>query len=136
MNDDLPRSSWSSTSTTKTTTDAAEIARADWDLDSVEDSFRSHIATLSAALAVEDTPPATAGTLRRLAQLLNAPHVDLIRDPGLPVEIRPANWPGPELAHLVDQVRRRYLPPAAQHVHAVIAFAREKEAGPAAGQHV
>src|SRR3984893_2047898 len=69
MNDDLPRSSWSSTSTTKTTTDAAEIARADWDLDSVEDSFRSHIATLSAALDAEDTPPATAETLRRLAQI-------------------------------------------------------------------
>ncbi len=112
------------------TTDAAEIARAAWELDSVEDSFRSHIATLSAALDADDTPPATAGTLRRLAQLLNAPHVDLIRDPGLPVELRPANWPGPELAHLINQVRGRYWPPAAQHVHAVSASVREREAAP------
>ncbi len=106
------------------TTEAAQIARAAWDLDSVQDNFRGHIATLSAALTADGPLPATAGTLRRLAQLLNPPNVDLIDDPGLPVELLPANWPGRELAHLISQVCGRYQPPAAQHVHAVIASAR------------
>lgn len=105
--------------------DAAAIARTAWDLDAVQDAFRGHIATLSAALEAQDTPPATAGTLRRLAQLLNAPYVDLIRDPGLPAELLPLDWSKPQLTHLMGQVRERYLPPAAQHLHAVIESSRQ-----------
>jgi phenylacetic acid degradation operon negative regulatory protein len=115
--------------------DAAEIAWTAWDLDAVQDTFRGHIATLSAALDAQDTPPATAGTLRRLAHLLNAPYVDLIRDPGLPAELLPANWPRPHLTHLISQVRERYLPAAAQHLHAVVESAGEAQAAGAGIDH-
>lgn len=101
------------------TTAAAAIARTAWDLDELADAFREQLATLSLAMGAHGTPPATAGTLRRLSQLRNTPLVDLISDPGLPPQLLPANWPGPELAHLMKQVRDRYLPPAAQYIHAV-----------------
>jgi phenylacetic acid degradation operon negative regulatory protein len=108
-------------------TDAAEIARAAWDLDSLQDTYREHIATLSAVLGAE-AAPATAATLRQLAELLNAPYVDLIRDPGLPVELLPANWPGRELTHIMSRVRDRLAAPARAYVHGVIASATKKEA--------
>jgi phenylacetic acid degradation operon negative regulatory protein len=110
--------------------DAARIARSAWDLDDVADSLRGHIAVLSAASDVSTMPPATAETLRRLAQLLNAAHVDLIRNPGLPIQLLPADWPAPELGELMSQVRGRYLPSARQYASAVIeTFASRKAAG-------
>jgi phenylacetic acid degradation operon negative regulatory protein len=75
-------------------------------------------------------PPATAETLRRLAQLLNAPYVDVIRNPGLPVELLPADWPAPELAELMSQVRGQYLPSARQYVNAVIENFASRKAVP------
>jgi phenylacetic acid degradation operon negative regulatory protein len=100
--------------------DAARIARSAWDLDDVADSLRGHITALSAASDFSTTPPATADTLRRLAQLLNAPYVAVIRNPGLPVELLPADWPAPQLAELMSQVRGRYLPSARQYASTVI----------------
>jgi phenylacetic acid degradation operon negative regulatory protein len=116
--------------------DAARIARSAWDLDDVADSLRGHITVLSAASDVSTMPPATAQTLRRLAQLLNAPHVDLIRNPGLPIELLPADWPAPELAELMSQVRGRYLPSARQYVNTVIETFASRKAAPHVPQRV
>jgi len=110
--------------------DAARIARSAWDLDDVADSLRGHITALSAASDGSTMPPATAETLRRLAQLLNAPYVDVIRNPGLPVELLPADWPAPELAELMSQVRGQYLPSARQYVNAVIEDFASRKAAP------
>lgn len=116
--------------------DAARIARSAWDLDDVADSLRGHITVLSAASDGSTMPPATAETLRRLAQLLNAPYVDAIRNPGLPVELLPADWPAPELAELMSQVRGQYLPSARQYVNAVIENSASRKAAPHVPQRV
>ena len=118
------------------TADAARIARAAWGLDDAADSLRGHISALSAASDVSTRPPATAETLRRLAQLLNAPYVDVIRNPGLPLELLPADWPAPELAELMSQVRGRYVPSARQYVNAVIESFPSRKAAPHVPQRV
>jgi phenylacetic acid degradation operon negative regulatory protein len=118
------------------TADAARIARSAWDLDDVADSLRGHITALSAASDVSTMPPATPETLRRLAQLLNAPYVDVIRNPGLPIELLPADWPAPELAELMSQVRGRYLPSARQYVNTVIETSASRRAAPHVPQRV
>lgn len=107
------------------TADAATIAWSAWNLDAVEASLRRHIATLSGALAVDDVPPPAASTLVRLAQLLNATYVDLIKDPQLPTALLPPTWPRPHLDRLIGQVRERYLPPAARYIHSLIASSDE-----------
>jgi phenylacetic acid degradation operon negative regulatory protein len=111
--------------------DAARIALSAWDLEDVASSLRGHIATLSASSDASTTPPATAETLRRLEQLLNAPNVDLIRNPNLPTELLPADWPAPQLADLMSQVRGRYLPAARQYATAVIEASASRKADPA-----
>jgi phenylacetic acid degradation operon negative regulatory protein len=112
------------------TADAARIARSAWDLDDVAEGLRGHITALSAVSDVSTMPPATAETLRRLAHLLNAPYVDVIRNPGLPIELLPADWPAPELAELMSQVRGRYVPSARQYVNAVIETFASRKAAP------
>ena len=116
--------------------DAARIARSAWDLDDVADSLRGHIAALRATSDASAVPPATAETLRRLAQLLNAPYVDVIRNPGLPAELLPADWPAPELAGLMSQARGRYLPSARQYANAVIETFATRKAAPHVPQRV
>ena len=101
--------------------DAAQVARSAWDLARVGNRLRDHIAALSAATETDETPTASAATLRRLAQLRNAPLIDLISDPGLPAELLPHNWPAHELVRHLDRIAEHYLPPAIQYVHAVLA---------------
>jgi phenylacetic acid degradation operon negative regulatory protein len=101
--------------------DAARIARSAWNLDAVAGSFRGHIAVLEAALETTVPPPPTAATLARLADLLNAPFVDLIRDPGLPDALLPDDWPRRRLDDLMGQVRDLYVRPASTYVQGVLA---------------
>ncbi|MEV4640335.1 PaaX family transcriptional regulator C-terminal domain-containing protein [Actinoplanes sp. NPDC049548] len=103
--------------------DAAEVARAAWDLEAVAATFRGHIGTLSAALAAEGSPPPTAATLARFAEVLNAVYVDLIRDPRLPAALLPPDWPRPELDRLMGRVRERFLPAASRYARSVMAEA-------------
>ncbi|MFC4948376.1 PaaX family transcriptional regulator C-terminal domain-containing protein [Pseudonocardia sp. GCM10023141] len=100
---------------------AAEIARSTWELDALADTFRGHCTTLSAALVDSTPPPPTTDTLRTLARIVNDAAVDLIDDPRLPGALLPAGWPVAELGVLFERVNARFGPPAAQHVHAVIA---------------
>ncbi len=100
--------------------EAAATALHAWDLPSVERALRGHLASLRAALAVDVTPAATAATLRELAGLLNAPFVDLLRDPGLPPALLPPNWPRQPLEAVMTQVADRYLPAASRYAHHMI----------------
>ncbi len=101
--------------------DAVTIARTAWNLDAVQDAFRGHIATLTEELRGHRAPPANAATLARMAHLLNAPFVDLIRDPALPAALLPPDWERPYLDHLMAEVRQRYVPPSTEYVRQVIA---------------
>jgi phenylacetic acid degradation operon negative regulatory protein len=94
---------------------AAAMARRAWDLDALAADLRAHLPVLQAAL---DAPVRHAGpeALRRIVHLTNAVFVDLLRDPGLPRELRPPDWPGDQLRILVGRIAAADGPAAAAHI--------------------
>jgi phenylacetic acid degradation operon negative regulatory protein len=104
--------------------DAADAAQAAWDawgLAEVSEVYNDHITTLSAALdALTSDPPASVETLRRFTHLARLPFVDTLRDPGLPPELVPQDWPGPRLRELTVGVSNRFGPPANAYVRSLL----------------
>jgi phenylacetic acid degradation operon negative regulatory protein len=94
---------------------AAAMARQAWALDDLAADLRTHLPVLHAALA-EPPPPPGPDALRRLVQMTNAVFVDLLRDPGLPRELRPPDWPGDELRVLVGRIVAADGPAAVAHI--------------------
>ncbi|MDT7745621.1 MAG: phenylacetic acid degradation operon negative regulatory protein [Actinomycetota bacterium] len=94
---------------------AAAMARRAWALDDLAADLRAHLPVLHAAL---DAPPPEAGpdALRRLVTITNAVFVDLLRDPGLPRELRPPDWPGDELRVLIGRIVVTHGPAALSHI--------------------
>ncbi|WP_433803211.1 PaaX family transcriptional regulator C-terminal domain-containing protein [Actinomycetospora sp. CA-084318] len=101
---------------------AAAMARRAWALDEVADDLRAHHARL---LAVLDRPVPDDGAtaLRRLSDATGPVYVDLLRDPGLPTELLPPDWPGGDLRVALGRVVAAFLPTVVAHVHARIAAA-------------
>jgi phenylacetic acid degradation operon negative regulatory protein len=91
------------------------MARRAWALDDLAADLRAHLPSLHTAL---DAPPPEPGpeALRRLLRITNAVFVDLLRDPGLPRELRPPDWPGDELRMLIGRIAVALGPAAAAHV--------------------
>jgi phenylacetic acid degradation operon negative regulatory protein len=54
--------------------------------------------------------------LRRFAELSNAVFIDLVDDPRLPSELRPPDWPFPQLLVALGELQDTYLPPARAHL--------------------
>lgn len=100
--------------------DAAEVAIEAWDLASVGANYRDHILSLRTALKDDEELPATAATLKAFADLSMPPLVDTLRDPGLPPELRPADWPWAELVDLIEQINTRYWPPSISYAQSRI----------------
>ena len=95
------------------TPDAARAAHDAWDLDALAGLYRDHVTTLSDALrTLPASPPATAATLRKFAHLVQAPLTDTLRDPELPPELVPRQWPGHRLRDLTREVNGRLGPAA------------------------
>ncbi|MCD2195958.1 hypothetical protein LQ327_21545 [Actinomycetospora endophytica] len=97
------------------TATAAAMARRAWDLDTLAADLRAHLTVLRAALE-EPSPDPGPDALRRLVHLTNDVFVDLLRDPGLPRELRPADWPGDELRILIGRIAAQLGPAATAHV--------------------
>ncbi|WP_169510924.1 PaaX family transcriptional regulator C-terminal domain-containing protein [Actinomycetospora chiangmaiensis] len=119
--DGAPHASGGSSGTSSTTV-AAAMARRAWSLDAVADDLRAHHARL-VALLDRPVPDDGALALRRLSDATGPVYVDLLRDPGLPVELLPADWPGADLRAALGRVAAAYLPTVVAHVHARIAAA-------------
>lgn len=98
--------------------DARELARSAWALDALASDLRADLAELRAALASAGEPGTGADAVRELADMTFGIGTDLLRDPVLPVAIRPPDWPGDELRGAYYEVVRRWLEPAARHVRA------------------
>jgi phenylacetic acid degradation operon negative regulatory protein len=94
---------------------AAAMARRAWALDDLAADLRAHLPVLHAALA-EPPPLPGPDALRRLVQMTNAVFVDLLRDPGLPHELRPPDWPGDELRVLIGRIVAADGPAAVAHI--------------------
>nr|WP_281376356.1 PaaX family transcriptional regulator C-terminal domain-containing protein [Actinomycetospora corticicola] len=107
---------------TSSTAVAAAMARRAWALDEVADDLRAHLARLTAVLD-DPVPDDGAVALKRLSDATGPVYVDLLRDPGLPAELVPADWPGAELRAVLGRVALAFLPTVVAHVHARIAAA-------------
>lgn len=102
-------------------TDAAQAAWDAWNLAQVDQVYREHIATLSAAVRDRDgAPPPTVATLRRFTELARLPFSDTLRDPGLPPELVPGDWPGPRLRALTGEVAAKFGPAAGAYVNGLL----------------
>ncbi|WP_133849956.1 PaaX family transcriptional regulator C-terminal domain-containing protein [Labedaea rhizosphaerae] len=106
------------------TMDVHEAAAAAWDawnLAEVGALYRTHVATLTKAVRESDEhQPPTAETLRRFTELGRLPFVDTLRDPGLPPELVPPDWPGPALQRATVEVARRFAPAANAYVMSLL----------------
>lgn len=49
-------------------------------------------------------------------RITTAVYVDLIRDPGLPRELRPPDWPGDELRVLLGRIAAADVPAVVAHI--------------------
>lgn len=98
--------------------DARALARSAWALDQLAADLTGHLATLRGHLAGVGTPGEGADAVRELAAMTSGVVLDLLRDPGLPVEIRPPDWPGDALRTAYGAVVMCWLEPAGDHVRA------------------
>lgn len=96
----------------------ADAAATAWQLPALAADLRAHRTAIRRALAEPDDPPATADTVRRLAELTNQAHLDLLRDPVLPAPLRPPDWPGDDLRDALGALAARWAPPARAFVEA------------------
>ncbi|RZT87964.1 PaaX family transcriptional regulator [Pseudonocardia sediminis] len=96
------------------TAEAARVAIPAWDLDDVAATLAGHADTLESVLAEDTAPAADGATMRRFGELFNAVFIDLVRDPRLPEELRPPDWPYHRLLVAMDEVRHRFGPPAVE----------------------
>jgi len=101
------------------TPDAARAARTAWRLDELDALYRTHAATLRAALT--DVPAPDGASLRRFADLLSEPLVDTLRATGLPPELAPPDWSLPELRRAIGQLHGLYLAPVTAYVRQLVA---------------
>ncbi|MFC4108412.1 PaaX family transcriptional regulator C-terminal domain-containing protein [Micromonospora zhanjiangensis] len=109
--------------------EAARAARHAWSLDELTARHARHARTLRDAVRQVRTPPAaTPATLRRYAELLRDPMLDILRSPRLPAPLLPADWPMPDLQAAIHEVHRMYGVPAVGYARSLVA-----EAGGAAG---
>ncbi|MBW0105694.1 PaaX family transcriptional regulator C-terminal domain-containing protein [Pseudonocardia sp. KRD291] len=99
------------------TAEAARLAVPAWDLDDVAATLTGHARTIESVLAEDTAPAADGATLRRFGELFNAVFIDLVRDPRLPDELRPPDWPHHRLLAAMQALRERYQPPAEQFLH-------------------
>lgn len=99
------------------TAEAARVAIPAWDLDDVAATLTGHARALEAALDEPGTPAPDGVTLRRFGELFNAVFIDLVRDPRLPDELRPPDWPHRRLLVAMDRMQRRFGPPAVEFLH-------------------
>ncbi|MGY1811304.1 PaaX family transcriptional regulator C-terminal domain-containing protein [Blastococcus sp. SYSU D00820] len=96
-----------------------ELAARCWDLDAVAAAWRRMVPRLRevAAAPAPDGPTALALHLGLLAELRRL----LAADPVLPEALRPAGWPGQDVADAWTAVTDRLVGPARTHVAAVLA---------------
>ncbi|SES44292.1 transcriptional regulator, PaaX family [Actinokineospora terrae] len=87
----------------------AELAAEAWDLTGLGEAYRGFLAAWAPVMsAVDGSDPAEAFAASQ--RLLHAWRKFLFVDPGLPVELLPADWPGAAAAELFDTHTARLAP--------------------------
>ena len=91
-----------------------ELAHRCWDLDALAADYRQLLATMRAHLG--GPRPQGAAALRTHLLTLHAVRDAVGRDPALPPELVPADWPGHEVEQTWAALRDELADPAAEHV--------------------
>jgi phenylacetic acid degradation operon negative regulatory protein len=95
--------------------DPAELAARAWDLATLGRDYARFVAEWEPVMsAVDGTSPAAAFAASQ--RFLHAWRKFLFRDPGLPRELLPADWPGAEAAEFFDRHTNRLAPAVAKFV--------------------
>lgn len=106
--------------------DGAALVRAAWDLDGLARAYIRWTDDAERLVAGETPTDEEAFAVR--SRLVHEWRKFLFRDPGLPRELLPGDWPGDRAAALFDSEAARLLPAAARHVDSCLA----SSSGPAA----
>jgi phenylacetic acid degradation operon negative regulatory protein len=100
--------------------DPVELARAVWDLDALADAYRGWQGEAERWVADEGE---TADEERQFAlrsMLVHEWRKFLFRDPGLPAQLLPSDWPGHQAAAFFDREAARLAPAAGRFVDACL----------------
>jgi phenylacetic acid degradation operon negative regulatory protein len=92
---------------------AARAASLAWGLPGLAEIFRGHIAALTAGDAPPETGPEA---LRTYADRLMPVLTDTLREPALPPELFPPDWPGAALRQAIGAFTRSYGPAVEKYV--------------------
>lgn len=101
--------------------DSRAIAADLWDLGGLADRYRTVIA--EADEQVRDVAPRQRGdaaALRAFAAATLPMYEAAVADPGLPAELLPADWPGPEIGQMLGRAFRAFGPPLGEYLATVI----------------
>jgi DNA-binding transcriptional regulator PaaX len=92
---------------------AARAASLAWGLPGLAELFRNHAARLEPPVPVPDDGP---GALRAYADRLMPALTDTLREPALPAELFPPDWPGTALRRAIGAFTRAYGPATERYV--------------------
>jgi phenylacetic acid degradation operon negative regulatory protein len=106
--------------------DAAALVRRAWDLDRIGREYREFIADLRPVVDGVDTADPRAAFTARF-RLVHSWRTFLFRDPALPANLLPANWPGAKAAEFFDAHASRLRPGADRFVDECLNIAAEPE---------
>jgi len=111
--------------------EAARAASIAWDLADLAERYDAHIERLSGRLAAQE-PGSGAGSrptsdanraggelIRDYADLLAPALTDTLREPGLPVTLMPADWPGPKFRTILDQFTTTFGPATQRYLDSI-----------------
>jgi len=87
--------------------DAGRVISTAWHLDDVAESYNSHIGRLQRCLA-DKTPRKGPEELRLFAETVAPALSATLHEPSVPLELLPADWPGPVLRQLVTECTARF----------------------------
>jgi phenylacetic acid degradation operon negative regulatory protein len=100
---------------TGATKDASALIRRAWDLDRIGREYRDFVTDLRPVVVGVDTADPRAAFTARF-RLVHAWRTFLFRDPALPAQLLPANWPGIRAAEFFDEHAGRLRPGADRFV--------------------
>jgi len=97
--------------------DTRRVASELWALDELAERYRALIVAARAASdAARHHPPSDADAVQALAAATLPIYVAILDDPGLPADLLPTGWPGPDLSSALGETLRAFGPSIADYL--------------------
>jgi len=94
--------------------DTRRVASELWALDELAERYRALV--VAARAAAGRHPPSGANAVQALAAATLPIYVAILDDPGLPADLLPTGWPGPDLSSALGETLRAFGPPIADYL--------------------